>query len=237
MALLLFVAGAQPVSNPPGTPEVRWFGALREILHEGRLGGRAPIAAALQRPHAYALGALAALDGEFVVLDGVVHLSRPARGGGLTNARSSSGRDSAALMVFAHVPGWRSFPLRRAIPVAALADTVLARAAALGLPAEGPLPFLIEGPMANLAWHVADGRKLPAGPSTHEAHAAASVHGTRATVRGTLLGFASRRHKGDFMHRDSDTHLHVWLPADSLSAHVDDVVVSPGAILKLPRAR
>jgi hypothetical protein len=91
--------------------------------------------------------------------------------------------------------------------------------------------------MAKLAWHVADGRKLPAGPSTHEAHAAASVHGARARARGTLLGFASRAHKGEFMHRDLDAHLHVWLPADSLAAHVDGVVVSPGAILRLPRGR
>lgn len=237
LIVLLFVTAATPRLEPTSrTPEVRWVGALREILHEGRFEGRAPIAAALRQPHAYALGALAGLDGEFIVLDGVAHLSRPDRKGGLTNA-TSAGRDSAALMVYAHVPAWHSIQLNRAIPIARLADTIAARAAALGLPAGKPLPFLVEGPMSSLAWHVADGQKLPPGPSTHEAHAAAAVGGTRSAATGTLLGFFSRQHKGVFLHRDLDVHLHVWLPAESLAAHVDGVVVSPGAILRLPRAR
>ena len=35
---------------------------------------------------------------------------------------------------------------------------------------EGPFPFLIEGPVSHLEWHVADGSKLAPGRSTHEAH-------------------------------------------------------------------
>jgi hypothetical protein len=133
IGLVLFVPATTPNRNSPRNSDVRWVGALREILHEGRLEGRAPIAVALQRRHAYALGALAHLDGEFIVLDGRVHQSRP-DGGRVRSMTSNTGRDSAALMVFAHVPAWHSMPLHEAVPLAALADTVLARAAALGLP-------------------------------------------------------------------------------------------------------
>jgi len=220
-----------------GAPDVQWFGSFKEIIHEGRIEGRTRLATAMVRPHAYALGAMARLYGEFVVLDGKVFLSRPDDRGGVVSTTSVTGNDSVALMVFAHVAAWSDLRVSRAIPLVALQDTVAACAAKLGLPRGGPLPFLIEGAVSNLHWHVADGRNLPPGPSSHEAHTKAAIRGERDHVSATLLGFYSDHHTGIFLHHDINVHVHVVLPEERLAGHVDEVTVEPGATLRMYRAR
>src|SRR5262245_60220479 len=219
----------------PHAPEVRHYGALREIIHEGRLEGRTRLATAMSRPHAYALGALAGLDGEFIILDGKAYLSRPDHRGGVVNSGSPTGADSAALLVFSSVKAWSDVRITRAIPLSSLSDAVVAHGKAIGLPSAGPFPFLIEGTASHLAWHVADGSKLAPGPSTHEEHAKAAVKGEKDRVSATFLGFYSDHDAGTFLHHDSNVHVHALLPG-GLAAHVDEMTLEPGAVLELPIA-
>ena len=214
--------------------DVKTIGTLRAIIHEGRTEALAPIARVVAHPHAYGLGALGRLDGEFMVLDGRIWTSRPGDDDLVRNAPGRVDRDSVTLAVYAFVSEWRSIPITRPIPLSAIGDTLAARAGALGLPSAGPFPFLIEGVVDSLQWHVADGRKLAPGPSTHEAHAAASIHGTRNAATVTLLGFYSDHHQGVFTHHDSPVHIHALFPADGMVGHVDGVIVRPGATLRFP---
>jgi acetolactate decarboxylase len=216
-------------------PPVRSFGALKEIIHQGRLEGRTRLATALTQPHGYALGALAKLDGEFIILDGKAYLSRPDHKGGVVNSISATGADSAALLVCSSVKAWRDVRVTRPITLSALPETVMARGKAFGLPAGGAFPFLVEGPVSHVQWHVADGSKLPPGPSSHEEHAKAAVHGKSDHVAATLLGFYSDHDMGNWLHHDSNVHVHALLPG-GLAAHLDDVTLEPGAVLRLPSA-
>ncbi|HEV8480019.1 MAG TPA: acetolactate decarboxylase [Candidatus Eisenbacteria bacterium] len=215
-------------------PQVQCYGALMEIIHQGRLEGRTTLSAALTHPHGYALGALAGLDGEFIVLDGKAYLSRPDHRGGVVRS-TSAGADSAALLVGSHVTSWREIRLSRAVSLKALQELVQARGKAAGLPAGGAYPFLIEGKATHVKWHVADGSKLPPGPSTHEEHAKAAVHGEEKRATATFLGFYSDHDAGTFLHHDSNVHVHALLPG-GLAAHVDDAVFEPGAVLRLPKS-
>jgi acetolactate decarboxylase len=237
MALALLASAALAAARPGATVEVETFGSLREIIREGRLEARAPIAAALARPHAYGLGARARLDGEFLILDGTVHESRPDGRGRVRTVAFDASRDSAALMVAAHVAAWRDIGVATAISMTALEDTLAARARAFGLPASGPVPFLILGPVTGLRWHVADGRLLAPGPSSHEAHAKAAVRGARDAISVTVVGFYSDHHQGVFTHHDSRIHMHVLLADGGGAAHVDSLRVAAGAVLRLPLAR
>ena len=221
-------------AEPRPTIQVESVGTLREIIHQGRLEGRTTLASALARAHAYALGALAHLDGEFIILDGSIWLSRPGEGGRIRNLRPPAGTDSAALLVVSHVDRWRDIRITRPLALPALEDTLASRAPAAGLPPSGPFPFLIEGPVRSLHAHVADGRRLAPGPSTHEAHANAAIHVTRNAVRVRLLGFYSDHDQGVFTHHDSRVHVHVLVPGEGLAAHVDSVVVDAGSVLRLP---
>lgn len=215
--------------------DVRWYGALKEIIHEGRTAGRARLADAMV-PHGYALGALAGLDGEFVVMDGAAHLTRPDGRGGVRSTVSKAGEDSVALMVAARVPVWRRLRLDCPVPLAALQDTLARHAAGSGLPEGGPFPFIVEGGVTGLHWHVVDGSRMPAGPAGHEAHMRAAVRGERDSATVTLLGFYSDHHAGVFLHHDLDVHVHV-LTDEGLAAHVDEVTVAAGAVLRIPRVR
>lgn len=231
-ALFAFRLRAEDATVTP--LKVETFGSLREIIHQGRIQARVPISIVLAQPHAYALGARARLDGEFIILNGKVFESRPDRDGRARPVAYHAARDSAALMVVAHVAQWRDFQIHRPIPIAALGDTLAARAAALGLPTSGPFPFLIEGPITGLRWHVADGRLLAPGPSSHEAHAKTAVRGGATAIVAGVLGFYSDHHQGVFTHHDSEVHLHVLVGKNGLAAHVDSLCVSPGALLRLP---
>lgn len=209
-------------------PQVHTIGTLRSVIHEGRIEARAPIKR-LAAPHTFGLGALARLDGEFIVLDGNVFVSRP---GDLEAVVAA--KDSVALAVYATVRSWRAMRVTQPISLAAMGDTLASRSAQFGLSAAGPFPFLIEGAADSLQWHVADGRELPPGPSSHEAHASAAVRGVRRSENVTLLGFYSDHHQGVFTHHDSPVHVHAYFPEDGLVGHVDGVVIRPGATIKFP---
>jgi acetolactate decarboxylase len=214
-------------------PAVLTFGTLREVVREGRIGGRVALSQVVARPHAWGLGALAQLRGEVAILDGTIWIST-VEDSQLVTTASPAARDSACLLVAAHVPAWRDVRITAPIPLAALQDTLAARGAGLGLPRGGPFPFQVEGPLAGLEWHVIDARRLAPGPSSHEAHQEAAMRGRRDAVRGTLVGFYSDHHAGVFTHHTTHVHAHVVVAAESLSAHVDDVVVGAGAVLRLP---
>jgi len=236
LSVLLTTAQTPHAAAPTAPIRVDCFGALREIIHEGRLEPRAPIAVALTRPHAYGLGARARLDGEFIILDGRVYQTRPDRRGGIQPAAYDAVRDSATLLVMSHVAAWRDLRATKPITIRALQDTLAARAPALGLPAAGPFPFLVEGAVTGLRWHVADGRLLAPGPSSHEAHARAAVKGASDAASARFLGFYSDHDQGVFTHHDIEVHLHALLDG-GVAAHVDSLCVSAGAVLRLPVAR
>lgn len=211
-------------------PQVHTIGTLRAMIHEGRIEARAPLAQ-IVGPHRYGLGALARLDGEFIVLDGKAWTSRPSEP--IRSAAAGRG-DSVTLAVYSTVRAWRSMRVTEPIALGAIGDTLASRAPQFGLPSGGPFPFLAEGAADSLRWHVADGRKLPPGPSSHEAHAAAAIRGVRDAENVTLLGFYSDHHQGVFTHHDSPVHVHAYFAQDGLVGHVDGVLIRPGATIKFP---
>jgi acetolactate decarboxylase len=93
--------------------------------------------------------------------------------------------------------------------------------------------LIIEGELADIGWHVIDGRKVAAA-KTHEEHAAAAVRGSVSRAQGTLVGFFSTRHQGVFTHMSKKSHLHVVLPKEGVAGHVDGVTILPGAVLLVP---
>ena len=116
-------------------------------------------------------------------------------------------------------------------------DAAIAKlATAAGLTAEDRFPFLVEGTVEELQWHVIDGSRLEAGGSSHADHLAAAVTGREDRVAATLVGFYSPRDQGIFTHRGSRTHLHCLIEEPLVAGHVDHVVVPAGAVVRFPAA-
>lgn len=229
MALCLVLACARtaPTSR---APEVRVWGALREMIHDGRIEARVAIAEVAQ-PHVYAVGALAGMEGEVAIVDGKVWIARGDAHGGAAVAGPTDER--AALLVAATVPAWTTVPIETDIPFAQLDARIEAYARAAGLDVEQPFPFVIEGPLVDVHWHVLTGPPSP-GASPHD-HTRNAINGERAQLAATLVGFFSKHHQGVFTHMGHAVHAHVVDASASLAAHADAVSIGAGSVLRLPR--
>lgn len=233
--LLWTLALPSACAAPPTAPvEVRHFGALREIMHEGRTGPSVQLRDVVPGPHAYGLGALSGLRGEVTVLDDVVWLAYP-RPDGAADVRRDAGVDEAAtLFVVASVARWRGVVLTEDVPPDDLDAAISKIAGEAGVDTTRPFPVRVVGPLADLRWHVVDGSKLAPG-SSHADHARTAVSGTLAAVDGELVGFHSTQHQGVFTHRGASTHFHVVVAATNITGHVDGVGLRRGATVYLPQ--
>ncbi|MDY7092851.1 MAG: acetolactate decarboxylase [Acidobacteriota bacterium] len=212
---------------------VETHGSLRAMMHEGAIGAAVSLNSLLPDPQVCAVGALAELAGEITVLGGQAYLAYPAAGEPRVEVTGQS-EAGAALLVSSRVTEWQSLTLEEPIPFESLGAEIRRLASGAGFDVEGPFPFLVEGALEDLEWHVIDGSQLPEGPSSHQAHRSAGVRSSLARADGTLVGFYSTEHQGVFTHMGSTTHVHCVLEDPVASGHVDHVTLPAGARLRLP---
>jgi alpha-acetolactate decarboxylase len=214
--------------------EVRVHGSLRAMFHEGKTGATVTLGAMLPDGDLYAVGALADLAGEVTIVGGKVYLSYP-DGEGLARCETTSRTDAAAtLLVAADVPEWRSVVTGRAIPFEDLDEEIARIAASAGLSRVERFPFLVEGTLQDLEWHVIDGSRRTGGGASHADHLAAAVKAKLDHASGSLVGFYSRSDQGVFTHMGASTHVHCALDAPLAAGHVDRVTLPAGATVKIP---
>lgn len=235
--LLLLLLGAcrrepAPVAAlVPFAPELRVWGALRGIMHEGKTGPQVTLASALQ-PHTYGVGALSALAGEITVVDGTAFVSRPAAGGAIVVEKNPTAE--ATLLVLATVPAWKRVPLEARIESGQLDERIEALARQAAMDVGRPFPVLIEG-VVNARWHVLGGAGEPGGHGgDHAAHLRNAVTGKLTGSRALLVGFFSRQHEGVFTHMGERTHFHLLSEDRKIMGHIDELVVHAGSVLQLP---
>lgn len=241
-ALALALVGATGCGGgaPDGRPgmalgdSVNAFGSIHAVMMENDTSAVIALDTLTPDTTLYAVGALAGLAGEITILGGAVHLAYPDEHYGVRETVTDTARVSAALLVAARVDEWRDVPIEAPIRFADLDMRIGELAAGAGVDVTRPFAFIVEGPMAGLAWHVIDGRRLPAGQSGHDAHLAASVRQTLGFSSAVLVGFYSAMHEGVFTHMGQRTHVHAVVPAALSSGHLEDVVIEPGATLRVP---
>ena len=220
---------ARSRSVTPSIPEVRVWGALRAIMHEGKTGPNVSLAE-VAGPHVYGVGALSGLRGEILLIDGVAFTSI-AEGGGLVVHQSTT--EAATLLVAARVPVWKSVPISSPIGGEELDDRLEALAREHGFDVEKAFPLVIESSVVDAEWHVLDGSKGATG-GTHADHLRNAVTGRLVATPATVVGFFSKHHEGVFTHMGQRTHFHVMTADQKVMGHVDRLAVGAGGTLKLP---
>jgi acetolactate decarboxylase len=241
VAATMLLAGCASTGDLPavGEPrvwdgEVRVYGALRAMMHEGQTGAMVSLDSLLPNPDLYAVGALADLSGEVTVIGGRAYLAYPEGADGTRTETTLPADVAAALLVSSEVASWKSLVTDHAIRFAELDDEIARLAAAAGMSRSARFPFLLEGTFEDLQWHVIDGRRLIGGDSSHQDHQAAAVKAERDRATGTLVGFYSESDQGVFTHMGSRTHLHCVLDAPLSTGHVDRVDIPAGTTVKFP---
>ena len=244
-ALLLLGCAQSPDARPAAAGEsnrgaawdgeVQRWGTLREVLRLGETEARVDLTVAADRAHAYGIGALEGVEGEVLVHDGVVWISRVEGDACRTRRLTQPATERATLLALAHVPRWTSVPVERAVPADEVDAFVAAEARRLGLDLDRPFPLVVEGPLSGLALHVLNGACPFAQPLAPD-DPRAPLRRKQERARGLLVGFYSQGAPGELTHHGSATHLHVLLHGDEpLMGHVDAVGLQPGAVLRLPR--
>jgi len=212
-------------------PEVKVWGNLRALMHDGDTGSRVAIAPLLASPHLYAVGAVAGMRGEITIADGAAWLALGDRDAGRATEDGAT-KDGAALLVASQVSHWTRVAITEDIAFADVGRRIEALAAAAGIDVEQPFPFLVEGRLADVRWHVLTGPSSAAAPHGHADNA---VTGERAAIDGTLVGFFSKHHQGVFTHMGENVHAHLVSPPAALAAHADQFSIRASSVLSLPR--
>ena len=207
--------------------EVQTWGTLRGVLREGDKSGKVDLEQVVS-PHAVGLGALAGLEGEIAIFEGAVLTSRVDGAGALSSVRSAD--DRAALLAVAEVRAWRATRTDRDL---ALEDLDGYLEAQVGSDGRETFPFVLRGPVDDLATHVLAGR-CPYAPD--DEHGSEPVRSTFPRAEATLVGFHTRLPPGTLTHHGSRTHVHAIVldGPDSHVGHVDEALIPRGTELLLP---
>jgi len=236
--LLLPALGSLAVENAAqllAPWDLRTFGSLRAMFHENQLGAMVRLDSLLPNQHLYGLGALTELRGEITIVEGVPHIAYPSGEDSSHTQLDSTGRESACLLVVAEVTEWVGVTILEEVALAEFDIAVAELAESVGVDVDQAFPFLIEAEVADLRWHVIDGRRISGAGRSHRDHLGAAVKHHRAQATALLLGFYSRDHHGIFTHRDTNSHLHCIVREPAASGHVDHVILPAGTRIRFPR--
>lgn len=235
LAALLAAAPTAGQESPSG---LVCFGAMHEVIGQGRSEGRVSLDALAARPGFYGVGALAGLQGEITIIDSVVYTSGVGSAGAL-EALDPSGRQ-ATLLLGQSVAAWRDTVLADAVPQEGVDGAVGRAAAALGVEGGAPFVFQAAGSFRDVRVHVINGAcpvharnrgvEIPAGQRPDERDL--------PLVEGTLVGVHATGAAGRLTHPGTSIHAHlVYRDAATgamVTGHVERLAIGGGVTLSVP---
>ncbi|MDB9782799.1 acetolactate decarboxylase [Winogradskyella sp.] len=230
MIVMIVVFSCQSNDKKAAITVVNYSGALRTIM-SGNIEPVISLDSLSNKKNFYALGAVEYLKGEIQIFN-----SQPSNSFVVDSSLQieDSYKLKAALLVYAEVDEWNSFKTENATTKADLESTIIKVAKSNGIDTEKPFPFLLEGTVASLDWHVinwADGDTV----HTHKKHTEAGLNGNLKNRKVQIIGFYSTKHKAVFTHHTTNMHMHFKTDDTSIAGHIDDLLLENELILKLPK--
>lgn len=211
---------------------VQVHGRLMDIMHQGKIDTVVSLDSYADTKHLYGLGAVSKLDGEILVLDSKVYVSRERDGETIVTIEPEV---DATLLVTSEVKKWRKIKVPSTIQSSEQLDQFIQEQVKKhNLPADGPLPFQLVGTFDTLGWHVIHW-SIGDTEHTHDKHVTSGAHGTHNEVAGTIVGFYSTKHTGVFTHHTTNLHMHFLQEDKQLMGHVDAIGLGDGMVLRLPK--
>lgn len=209
--------------------EVNHSGALRMIM-SGNISSTISLDSLSNKEHFYALGAMENLKGEIQIFNG-----KPSNSFVKNDSIEidNSYTYNASLLVYAQVGEWNTFQADNKQTKSELEAKIFELAKSNNIDIEKPFPFLIEGEVSSLDWHVIDWKKGDT-VHNHKKHKESGLNGILTDSDVLILGFYSTKHKAIFTHHTTNMHMHFKTIDNLLAGHVDDVIISKVRI-KLPK--
>ncbi len=210
--------------------EVKHSGALRTIM-SGNIQAVISLDSLSNKKNLYALGAVDNLKGEIQIFN-----SKPSNSFVIDGSLKikDSYNLKAALLVYAEVEAWDSFQIEKSKTKSELEEKIFKMAKSNGINLEKPFPFLLEGNVASLDWHVINWKEGDT-IHNHKKHKASGLNGTLRNTDVEILGFYSTKHKAVFTHHTTNMHMHFKTADTTTTGHVDDLLLNETITLKLPK--
>ena len=221
-----------PTNRDGAVIDVRWAGALTNVMMKGDLKGTVDLRDLSKLRGVYAVGALEGLQGEVTILDSAASIAR-VRDGKVVISRVAEGK--ACVLVYAQVRAWKEVPLPRTTrSIDQLEAFVVEAARKQGINTNRPFPFLVKGTVTEARFHVV--RHPGDLKDPLELHDKAKVKYTFRRGAVDLVGFYSDKHLGIFT-CGGNLHLHMRSADGQLSGHLDEVDLGDEMRLFLPLPR
>jgi len=208
---------------------VNHAGALKTIM-SGNLNAVASLDTLLKDKDLYALGAVENLKGEIQIFEGRPSISVVKD---RIVAIQGDGTKKASLLVWSRVKNWKTIHIPETIKTKDGLESYIALMADENKINDQPFPFLIEGKVGELYWHVINW-DIRDKVHSHEKHKNSGLNGVISNETVEVLGFYSEKHKAIFTHHSTNMHMHFRNPTNTLAGHVDDIHLGSGMILKIP---
>ena len=209
-----------------------WFiGGQRETIMNGKLAAALDLRTLASRPHLYGIGPIEQLRGEVTIADSRPALARVASDGALKVTQSFE--TGVPFFVWAEVPRWRQVRIPAEVrSFGDLESFVPKAAAAAGLDADKPLPFLVSGREQLIEFHIVN--RIGDEPHNMEMHKKIQVTFELEKAETIIVGFHSTKHRGIFTPGDSNIHIHFQTLDNAKSGHIQKLQLGDGATLNLP---
>ncbi len=232
LILLLFIPCSCVTVDQSWDQKVQYAGALRNAMMKGDISPKFDLKNLNDKNHLYALGARGYLKGEIQILDGEPYNNFVGDQNQMVFDKTYNG--DATLIVYARVPQWIEYKIPDHISSRQDFEKFLGETAQKhGIDANSAFPFLIEGSVKSISWHVINWDPKDKVHS-HKKHIESGIHQTTRDLPVTMLGFYSTRHTGIFTHHTTNMHIHFLSKDKKLAGHCDDMELQAGMILKLP---
>lgn len=211
-------------------PVVYHSGLLRTMM-SGDISKTIDLDTLSRKKHLYALGAFEGLQGEVQIFDGVSQSSRVKDS---MVVIENAIEDSASLLVYSQVEKWVENSSFFFASKTDLDSLLMNEAKKVGLDTEKPFPFILDGKVSELQWHVINWNPKDS-VHTNKKHQESGLNGVAKNENVRILGFYSNKHKAIFTHHSSNVHMHFTSKDQSLAGHVDGLKIKDSIILKLPK--
>lgn len=199
-------------------PKVEVTGAMKNVMWNGELESSISFDT-LEKDNLYGLGPLSFLQGEILVNDGKVYVSRV-----ISDAEMSievNTEVGAPFFVHAYVNNWSEVELPDSIKTINEIEEYLNQESKMF---SCPFPFKLSGKVKKASIHI---QNLPPGSkvsSPVEAHVGQTNYDLQ-DEEVQIIGFYSTEHKGIFTHHDSNIHMHLITSDEKKMGHLDDVLI------------
>jgi acetolactate decarboxylase len=205
---------------------------MRQALAEGQTQARVRLVEAVDRPHAYGVGALEQLAGEVTIVDGRAWIAK-SDGTACDTAISDDDHTSATLLAVAYVPAWLRVDIAEEVKSSDLGAFIRSAAAKHQIPVDKPFPFMITGRL-DVDAHVVSGNCPHAGSGGQALEAPYRL--SEDNRHGRVVGFFAENAAGSLTHHGECSHMHVLYDREPLfTGHIDRLTIHAGSTLYVPQ--